>query len=240
MTAEEEKKILKAAFDTVDHIVTLHLTGGGEPFLHPELPQLVGNAMEYADRFDRLMLFTNCTVSPSEPLMEVLHRFKTKILVQVSQYGQFPEREQAVLQTLQKFDISCKVVKYYGEDQDFGGWVDFGPWNEQGQPSRVLEERFHACAVTSVMRGNWRTRDGKVHWCSRSQRGVELGLIPDNPEDYVDLFDSTSRKDKQEKFQTIATKRYLSACNHCSGDQGTEDSAKRFPAAEQIGGNNER
>lgn len=234
MTVEEEQKILSAAFDTVDHIGVLHLTGGGEPFLHPKLAQMVEKAMEYDGRFDRLMLFTNCTVPVPEQLLDMLSLFKDKILVQVSQYGRFPEREKAILQSLLDNGVPCKVVRYYGEEQDFGGWVDFGPWDKQEQTSRTLEERFHTCAVTSVMCGNWRTRDGKIHWCSRSQRGMELGLMPDNPEDYVDLFDGTSREEKQKKFERIAVKGYISACDHCSGDQGTEDKGLRHPAAEQT------
>lgn len=234
MTVDEEKKILDAAFHVVDHIKVLHLTGGGEPFLHTKLPELVEGAMEYSGQFDCLMLFTNCTVPISEHLMETLVKYKEKLLVQVSQYGLFPEREQKILQSLLDNGVRCKTVKYYGEEQDFGGWVDFGSWSSQGNSPENLTKRFRGCAVTSAMHGNWRTRDGKVHWCSRSQRGMELGLIPDEPEDYVDLFDSTSRDEKQEKFQKISEKIYLSACDHCSGDQGTEDSNLRYPAAEQM------
>lgn len=234
MTVEDEKRILYAAFDVIDHLHTLHLTGGGEPFLHNSLAELIENAMEYSRKFDRLMLFTNCTVPISHHLMETLIKYKEKILVQVSQYGLVPEREGNILQALLDNDISCKVVKYYGEEQDFGGWIDFGPWTTQNKDSETLEKRFHLCALTSVMHGNWRTRDGKVHWCSRSQRGMELGLIPDIPEDYVDLFDSTSREEKQMKFQQIAAKKFISACDHCSGDPGTNEVALRHPAAEQI------
>jgi hypothetical protein len=85
------------------------------------------------------------------------------------------------------------------------------------------------------MRGNWRTRDGKVHWCSRSMRGMELGLIPDNPNDYVDLFNEKENKEqKQRKFASIANAEYISACDYCTGNHGTDDVNKRFNAAEQI------
>lgn len=235
MTAAGEKRILDAIFHVADHITTLHLTGGGEPFLHPRLAELVDGAMEYAERFDTLMLFTNCTIPVSERLMETLSRHREKLLVQVSLYGRDPEREAGILHSLQSRGIRCKVVNYAGERQDFGGWVDFGPWEPQGQNREVLEKRFASCAVTRDMGGNWRTRDGKVHWCSRSQRGMELGLIPDCPEDYVDLFDTSTREEKREKFRRIAASPCLSACDRCSGDQGTNDRQKRYPAAEQIG-----
>lgn len=235
MTLEEEKQILDEAFNVVDHINTLHLTGGGEPFLHPHLAEMVETAMGYADRFDTLMLFTNDTIPASPKLLKTLTRYHEKIIVQVSQYGRDPKREQENLTLLTDHGIPCKAVKYYGDEQDFGGWVDFGPWEAQGQNKDILEHRFHSCAVTRDMHGNWRTRDGKVHWCSRSQRGMELGLIPDCKEDYVDLFDKTmSKEEQQAKFQRIAEQCCLSACDRCSGDQGTDDTSLRYSAAEQL------
>lgn len=240
MTPEEEAQILDAIFHVADHITTLHLTGGGEPFLHPQLAELVENAMAYSDRFDTLMLFTNCTIPISPRLMETLERHRDKLLVQVSQYGKMPDREAAILEALTSHGIRCKTVNYSGKHQDFGGWVDFGPWDLQNQESAVLKHRFASCAVSRDMCGNWRTRNGKVHWCSRSQRGMELGLIPDNSDDYVDLFCDSTREEKQKKFTEIANMKFISACNHCSGDQGTEDQSLRFAAAEQIGEKYER
>lgn len=234
MTVEQEKRILDGIFDVADHITTLHLTGGGEPFLHPRLAELVETAMVYADRFDTLMLFTNCTIPVPQALMETLINNHDKILVQISLYGKSKEKETAILRSLLERGIRCKVVNYAGDEQDFGGWVDFGPWEAQGQETFTLKKRFETCAVTRDMHGNWRTRDGKVHWCSRSQRGSELGLIPDCPEYYVDLFDCSTREEKQAKFRRIANAPYHKACDHCSGDQGTDDKKKRYPAAEQI------
>lgn len=234
MTVEEEKRILDTIFQVADHITTLHLTGGGEPFLHPYLADMVEAAMAYSDQFDTLMLFTNCTIPISDRFIKTLSKYKDKVLVQVSRYGLRPEKEEQILKVFLDHDIRCKIVKYYGEGQDFGGWVDFGPWDAQGNGTEELQKRFHSCAVTRDMHGNWRTRDGKVHWCSRSQRGMDLGWIPDCPEEYVDLFDSSTREEKQEKFRRIANAFWLSACDRCSGEQGTADAQKRYPAAEQM------
>ena len=41
MTVEEARRILEAVFQVAEHINTLHLTGGGEPFLHPQLATVV-------------------------------------------------------------------------------------------------------------------------------------------------------------------------------------------------------
>lgn len=233
MTVTEAERILAALFDVCDRVTTLHLTGGGEPFLHPRLPELIETAMKYADRFDRLMLFTNSTVPIGPDLLGAIGRNKAKIVVQLSRYGINPQREQTAAQLLAERGVSCKIEKYYGDDQVFGGWVDFGAWEPRGRPPGELERVFGDCAVTRDMRGNWRTRDGKVHWCSRSQRGAELGLLPENTDDYVDLLGGASDLDKRAKFERIAAARYLMACDWCSGDQGTDDKTKRHRAAEQ-------
>lgn len=235
MTVEEADRILKEAFTVIDHVGILHLTGGGEPFLHPALPALIESSMAYAGQFDKLMLFTNSTIIPGQELTDAITRHQRQIVVQASRYGVNPAREEQVLAALAATGAKLKVEKYYGDDQSFGGWVDFGEWAPHKRNVEELAHIFKNCAVTRDMHGNWRTRDGTVHWCSRSMRGRELKLLPDYPEDYVDLLDAThSTEQKREKFREIAMARYLSACDYCSGDQGTSDETKRFRAAEQI------
>jgi hypothetical protein len=234
MTINEARDILSAMFAVADHIGVLHLTGGGEPFLHPQLVELIETAFEYNNKFDRLMLFTNCTIMPSQKLLNTIGKYKDKILVQISRYGINPEREPEIISAFNSTGASLKIEKYYGEDQSFGGWVDFGKWECHNRSDEDLERTFKECSVTRVLKGNWRTRDGKVHWCTRSQRGLELGLLPDVPDDYVDLLDGTSSLEKRAKFERIANSRYLTACDYCSGDAGTTDTIKRYQAAEQL------
>ena len=239
MTVDEERRVLKAIFEVCDHIEILHLTGGGEPFLHKQFAEMIETAMEYSEKFDKLMLFTNCTVPLIPKVFDKLKFYKEKVFVQLSRYGFKPEQEEEFVQAIQSGGIQNRVRKYYDADQSFGGWISFGGWERQGKSKNVLTKRFKKCAVTCKLNGNWRTRDGKVHWCSRSQRGMELDFLSDNPDDYVDLFDVSTAEEKRAKFLKIANKSYISACDYCSGDQGTDDSTLRFPAAEQVikGGN---
>ena len=239
ISVDEASNILEAAFDVFDTIDTLHLTGGGEPFLHSDLPELIKICMKpsWKERINKLMLLTNCTIPVSPELLSTLTEYKDKIVVQVSRYNVMPEREEKILEILNKIGVMLKVENYHGENQSFGGWLDFGSWESHGRSSEELLNIFRTCSVTKVLKGNWRTRDGKVHWCSRSQRGMELGLIPDESGDYVDLLDTTlTSGEKRAKFECIAKKKYLSACDYCSGDAGTEDKTKRFKAAEQMKG----
>ncbi|MPL97831.1 hypothetical protein SDC9_44026 [bioreactor metagenome] len=234
MTLEECKSILNAFFSVIDHVEILHLTGGGEPFLNKNLPQLVDECMVFSDRFDRLMLFTNCTISPSSELLEALKKYQDKIILQVSSYNIMPERENAVFSLLEKTGANLKVVKYHGDAQSFDGWVDFGSWEDRHRTLDELNVIFNDCAITNNMKGNWRTRNGKTHWCPRSQRGTELGLLPDFKDDYVDLFDNSTREEKRLKFKRISESPFLQACGYCSGNYGTIDKGKRYRAAEQM------
>ena len=235
MTMEQGRQILNALFDVVDHVNLLHLSGGGEPFLNPALAELVDLCFEFSDKFDRLMVFTNSTIRPSEALLDALSRYGDRIIVHASNYGLKPEISQQIYSQLRARFIPLREIRYYGEEQDYGGWVDFGSWEARGRSEEELRQVFTGCGITKHMHGNWRTRDGKVHWCQRSQRGMELGIIPDVPKDYVDLLDSsTTREEKQKKFERIQKAGYLSACDACSGDHGTEDASKRFPAGQQI------
>ena len=234
MTLAEEEHILDALFQVVDHVNLLHLSGGGEPFLNPHLSDMIHTAFRYGDRFDRLMVFTNSTVPVSDKLLEALACNRERIIVHASNYGLTPERSEATYQVLRENGINLRVIKYYGEDQDYGGWVDFGPWSARGRTDAELAQVFSNCGVTKAMQGNWRTRDGTVHWCQRSQRGMELGLLPDYPADYVDLFSEETQEEKRNRFRRIMHAHSLSACDHCSGDHGTDDLTKRFPAGQQL------
>lgn len=233
MTVVECRCLLESLFNTVDYISILHLSGGGEPFLHLKLADLIEECMKYKEKFDKLMLFTNCTIVPSPELELVLSKYKADLILQGSRYGINPLREEEVIYALKRTGVKLKIEKYYGENQTFGGWVDFGVWENQNRTNNQLKSVYRNCAVTRDMHGNWRTRDGKVHWCSRSQRGTELNLIPDFKEDYIDLFDNTSIQKKREKFLKITNRKYINACNYCSGHQGTNDVNLRFQAAEQ-------
>jgi hypothetical protein len=241
MTLEEERGILKSAFDIIDHIEILHLSGGGEPFLHPLLPEMIDEAMKYAGRFDKFMVFTNSTVPVSEKLLNTLKKYRENLIVHASQYNVRPAKEEATFRLLAENGINHRIIKYFGDEQDFGGWVDFGNYRHMDKSVAELDAQFKSCAVTRDMHGNWRTRDGTLHYCTISQRGNELGLLENNKDDFLDMFDkNTSIQEKREKLFHLTRllnaapgSAHLKACEYCTGDQGTDDAAKRYPAAEQ-------
>jgi len=191
--------------------------------------------MKYKAQFDKFMIFTNCTVPISDTILSVLDKHKDCVIVHASDYNLVPDTTKNVLDKLEAAGIIIRRLHYHGDNQDFGGWVDFGGFEFRGKTSQALAEQFSTCAITGIMRGNWRTRDGKVFWCTRAHRGYELNLIPTNEDDLVDILDeSLTRSEKREKFKKILNAEYLDACNYCTGDCGTSENDKRYAAAKQI------
>jgi hypothetical protein len=241
MTLEEEHGILEAAFSIIDHVEILHLSGGGEPFLHPLLPEMIDEAMRYSKKFDKFMVFTNSTIPISSKLMDTLKKHRDSLIVHASQYNVKPEKEAETFRVLAENGVNHRIIKYFGDEQDFGGWIDFGNYRHLDKGGEELDAQFKNCAVTRDMHGNWRVRDGTLHHCTISQRGNELGLLEDNKGDFLDMFDkNTSRQEKREKlFRLIHLQEaapgcaHLKACEYCTGDHGTGDASRRHPAAEQ-------
>ncbi|MDR1147300.1 MAG: hypothetical protein LBK66_01570 [Spirochaetaceae bacterium] len=241
MTLEEERDILEAAFNIIDHIEILHLSGGGEPFLQPLLPEMIDEAMRYSGRFDKFMVFTNSTIPISSKLMSTFKKYREELIVHASQYNVKPEKEAETFRILAENGINHRIIKYFGDEQDFGGWVDFGNYKHFNKSAAELDIQYKNCAVTRDMHGNWRTRDGTLHFCTISQRGNELGLLENNKGDFIDMLDkNTGIQEKREKLfylkhlqNTAPGCAHLKACEYCTGDHGTGDISRRRPAAEQ-------
>jgi len=235
MTVPEARRILKAFFEVVDRIGIMHISGGGEPFLHKELHLLIEECIPYRKQFDSFIIFTNGTIVPPEILLKTLAKHKELITVRVSDYGIRPEYREKLYVLFDKYGVTHRKLLYHGKNQDYGGWVDYGDFSPRSRTSQELKKIYRNCASYRDLSGNWRARDGEVHFCSRAARGAQLGFIPKNKDDCVDLFDEIlTREEKQKKFTAILSADYINACNYCNGDYGTDDNTKRYPAGKQL------
>ncbi len=233
MTVEEFRTTLKAFYEVVDEVERLQITGG-EPLLHPKLNEILEVCFEYQDYFHEMLFFSNCAVPLREDVVNVLERYKDKVIVHCSDYGMRPEVSEQNLQILQRTGISYRYLKYFGESQYCEGWVDNGDFVAHHRTKKENETVFAACS--HVRRGgSWYIRHGQMHWCGRSVRGTELHKIPLCEGDYLDLFDqSTTASEKREALEKLLQVSTITACDYCNGNYGTEDVSKRYPAGEQM------
>jgi len=227
-------KTIDRMFEIIDYIEWVEFSGG-EPLLHKDLFKMIGKMMQYRSKFDKLLLMTNGTILPDGKLAEQIIEHKDKIIIMMSHYGELSKKADEIIAFCDKNNVQLDVKKYYGEEQHFGGWVDYGDYHKYNRSVGELIDIYSNCGATK-MQGCFTTHGGQMHWCVPSARGMKLiGKIPDNKDEYIDLFDETmSIEEQREKILAMKQKKYISACEYCGGNLGTTDSNLRFKAAEQI------
>ncbi len=228
------EKSIEKMFAIMDYIEWTEFSGG-EPLMHQDLDRMVAKMMEYKNQFDKLILMTNGTILPQGRLAEELIKHKDKIIVMMSHYGDLSKNAEPLIAFCQDHAIPIEVKKYYGEEQHFGGWIDYGDYHKYNRSETQLKEIYQNCGITQ-MKGCFTTHGGQMHWCVPSAKGMKLTQdIPDNREEYIDLFDETlTIAEQKAKVRRMQNREFISACDYCIGIFGTDDPSKRIQAAEQI------
>lgn len=220
-------------FEIVDYAERFQMSGG-EPLIHKDIHKIVEHAMNYKDKFSMLGIFSNGTIVPSQELIDVINKYKESVDFKfyISHYGEHSNKVDEVSKVLGDNQIPYEVKIYHGENQHFDGWVDYGNYENQDYSEEKLKDLFKNCGVHQ-MGGIWSLRFGELHRCTRSASGTSLGKIPKIEGDYLDFFNDDSADTRRQKLHELMNKDYISACKHCTGDFGTVDKSKRFPAAQQ-------
>ncbi len=231
MAKDEFINSLKAVFEIIDHVNKLQITGG-EPFIHPQLAELVEACFEYKKQFGKLWIFTNGTVPLSAKMLDILKRYNSDILIHISDYGLRREITTKLIEDIEKTGCQYRYLKYYGEQQYFDGWVDQGDFISHNRNEKDMEEVFEHCP--HVCRGgSWYVRNGQMHWCGRSIRGFELEKIPLKEGEYLNIYEGNI-EERRDKFKNLMKLKSITACNYCNGNYGTNQEDKRYPAGQQM------
>lgn len=232
MSDEEFKKTLDIVFQIVDHVKQIQFTGG-EPLLHLGLEKYIEECFQYKKHFDEIWIFSNCAVPIRSTMMDIITRYKDNVVVHCSDYGVRPEIAQKNIELFKKNNINYKYLKYYGEGQYCDGWVDNGDFIAHNRTKDENRKIFANCNQIKSG-GFWYVRNGQMHWCGRSIRGMEVGRIPLEKKDYLELFEDISIEEKREKFMKLMNTDMILACDYCNGNYGTQNKNKRVPAGEQM------
>lgn len=222
---------LRRYFSIVTRIKKLMVTGG-EPFLHPDLPEFIKEVFKYQDQIDVFGVITNGTRLPSNEFLSAAKSFGDKFHVLIDDYG--PElsvhaKELAVV--LDEHGIAYILRKYYGENAHCGGWVYFGDLKDKKWNKQESEKLYSKCAYPQKYHFAFDLVDGAMYPCSACRRCKELGTV-DNYNEYIDLFDDGLTIEQQrEKIESIYQLKSLEACAYCNG---MTDDSPRFTTAQQL------
>lgn len=194
---------LKKILEAVDFIGQITVVGG-EPFLHNDLYQILRDVL-LLSKIDKIEVITNGTVIPiNRNVFEVLAH--ERITVEISGYKELPNKLKL---STERFISELKRYNVNYNYQDTLTWFDFGDFIDREYLRSQLKDIYDSCCFVSND-----LFDGKLHKCSRSVFANQLSLIPDYPEDYVNVRSSKDLKSDLIKFLKMT---YPSVCLHCNG-----------------------
>ena len=194
-------------FNLVDYVSIFHLVGG-EPFLHPNIKDIIEYILEkYSDKIDKFIITTNGTVLPKEEILEVLKH--NNVILSVSNYSNKLEKLKSKVERVVDTYKVNNINHYVRNNIE---WYDFGDLRIKNNMSEEdLINHFDSC--TAPFRG---LNDGKFYYCHLNTSAVLTKLFPLNDNDYVNLSDVSS--EDLIKFDLGFTELgYITFCDNCNG-----------------------
>ena len=185
-------------FSGIDECI--RLTIGGEPFLYPQLKEL----LEYLINEPKLlgiMLITNGMLIPRDEVINLLKN--KKIFIEVSDYGKL-EQMSKMVSVLENNGINFVVLT----EQK---WTDMGGIEFRNRSIDELRFVYLNCDQSRVIKG---MHDGRFHTCARSARMLSLGAYKSD-NDYFELKCEDAEESIRNKLMDIFYSDHADACNYC-------------------------
>ncbi|MEA4896800.1 MAG: 4Fe-4S cluster-binding domain-containing protein [Eubacteriales bacterium] len=227
---QQVKRCIDELFRVYDYIDHLDFTGG-EPLLWNGLAESLAYASQYRRKFGFLRVLTNGTLIPSKDLLSAIGPIRSKFDFFIDNYGALSNHVTQIKSILDRYDISYREIVYVGEDQDFGGWIDFGDLSYRAYSDQELNMIYENCLQAHHM--CLTVFDGYLHNCTVAPVGMALGKIPaEGKNTSIPLLDHSIALEEKRKIAERFGEQVLRACRYCNGFDSRN--APRFPAAEQA------
>jgi MoaA/NifB/PqqE/SkfB family radical SAM enzyme len=177
---------------------------GGEPFLHPELPEIVSEVRKISN-IGIVNVFTNGTIMPDKALLESLTMdFCTVDLSNYSKNLSVQQRERII--NTEKTLVDAGVTMFRAKNFS---WFDTLSFEKNDDSEELLKERYGKCGL----RDCYRLYDGKLFRCLHHYAGYVTGNIPlDNS--VVNVHEDNETL--VERLNTFVSLPYIEACRYCN------------------------
>ncbi len=225
-TVENIKGSLQAFFDRVDRVQDMNLYGG-EPFLHPQLGEIIEEAGKYREKIGYLGIITNGTIIPDTNIIKLLRKYN--IGISISDYS-FSVDYKTKLNELYRILEEAQINVLCSTNMV---WFDLGfPGKRVQIDENILQKHMECC--NPVCRD---LIDGKIYYCVPDRAAQLGGLIPNSEKSFIDLSkidkdDLEARKSILEFCTGQIDDGYLELCKKCKGFG--EDNFDEIQAAKQI------
>lgn len=229
---EELKEDFRRWFSIADYTIKLELQGG-EPLVRDDFAEYMEFLLQYRKQFGRVRFITNGTLPVSDELMDVLKKYGDQLDVIIDHYGDLSKYAEKIAAAFEKNHIQHYVRPQDKEHMYLNGWYDYGDIREEIHSVEEAKELFKKCVVSNN-RSVWcyMMDRGKVYPCITAMHRLDFGIMPDSPDEYLDLYDEgTDIRRKKERLFSFSQRDYFTYCRHCNGIH--EDSPRIIPA-EQL------
>ena len=179
---------------------------GGEPFLHPDYPELLKELLKIKN-IGYIKSFTNGTVVPGEELCQIMKN--PRFMLQISNY-----EKQATGKLLENINKTRQILKeqniQYIFTQNFE-WQDFSFFDLRNESKESIKKVFEACPLHCCNR----LFNGNLYRCPHQYAGVELGKLKKLEVESIEInkLDEKSLARALEAFENIE---YIDACRYCT------------------------
>lgn len=193
---------MKRILQVVDHIHELYILGG-EPFLHPQINDII-NFLSAQSKISVITVITNASVLPNDSVFETIKN--AHVRVRISDYGKLSRNLNELIDKLKIMDIP----HYINNEK----WVDLGKIEKHDYSTKDIHYLFADCpfSYASLMLSN------RFYRCAHTAHMHNLGLIDDNPDDYIDFYSPDyDFDDYRQRMINYMNLSKLYGCYYCNG-----------------------
>jgi len=175
---------------------------GGEPLMNKEWADIVNGIVE-KNPDSEMFIYTNATIAPKEEQLENFHGKKVNFVI--STYGKLSRNLDKLTERL-----TNQGIPYSANPAD--NWLDCSSIRHHKRTDSDNQEVFKQCCVKYV----YTLLNGKLYRCPFIANAANLNAIPDNPENYVDLFSNTKNIKKHIR-RMVKMRKFFPGCDFCDG-----------------------
>lgn len=221
-------------FEVVDYIGHFSITGG-EPLLRRDLGSLVRRLNSYSSKIGSLELFSNGTIIPNNDIISAFKEYSGHVKFVIDNYGADLSINAEKFAKLARESLPDAVIElrdYCTIDMHCDGWVDWGVGEKSGRTDEEAQAVFNKCSLPQKLDFVSCVNNGVIYPCPQTRRCIELGYIPFDPVEAVDLFDRSYTDDEiRQRIIARYSLSQLRACKYCDGQC---DDSMRYQPAEQL------
>jgi len=189
----------------VNYLYVLAL-GGGELFLHKQLPELLERLLCY-DKIGAIQMATTGCVLPSEKLLQIMDN--PRICISISSYGDALPKS-ANKKTDQFIEQLTKRNKPFRLNKSIV-WYDLGDACLRQRTESEHKAIFNSCEIRKHCNIIW---NSKLYFCPRTYTHNTMGILPTGSNDYVDL---NTIDGLECRIRAFYNQDFISTCRYCDG-----------------------